>query len=87
MTWQKKYNSIAYALQLQLFALCHFSIGPIGFTNQTGEETMKFSSISCDGLMKYTMSNQWNKIIVRQTALKLGHRYNSLRPSDAYMRR
>ena len=47
--------------------MCRFSIGPIGFTNQTGEGPMKLSSISCYGPMKYTLLDRWNKIIVRQT--------------------
>ena len=47
--------------------VCRFSIGPIGFTDQTGEGPMKLSSISCYGPMKYTLSYRWNKIIVRQT--------------------
>ena len=46
---------------------CHFYIGPIGFTDHTAEGTMKLSSISCYGPMKYTLSDRWNKIIVPQT--------------------
>ena len=53
---------------MQVPTVCRFSIGHIGFTDHTGEGPMKIASIPCYGPMKYTLSDRWNKIIVRQTA-------------------
>ena len=67
--WNAFFNWITFTVS----AVCHFSIGLLGFTDQTGERPMKLSSISCYGPMKYTVSmkytllDRWNKIIVRQT--------------------
>ena len=52
-----------------------FSISPIGFTSHTRDGPMKISSIPCyirisRWNIPCPMSDRWNKIIVRQTAVK-----------------
>ena len=42
--------------------VCHFSIGPNGLTDHTGEGPMKLSSIPCYGPIKYTCQTDETKL-------------------------
>ena len=67
-------------------AVCHCSIGPICFANQTGEGPMKISSVPCYGLIQYTCQTDWERvssfIIIEGKVVMLNGRSSTMTSSN-----